>query len=142
MARAIAGNRQSSQHDVRESTMSDCLSFINDIAKQRGQAFGSPMMQDDEIFETLQNFGAIRGSERVLDTAAGTMTLKDATTITRQQVCTQISAYESNSPFFFFTENWDHIIVEELFPAGVLQCFKATGVGGQGGRDQQEFQGR
>ena len=94
VARCIAGQHQSSQHDVRESTMADCLSFIIDIAKQKDRDFGSPMLQDEEVFDTLVNFGAIRGSEKALSKTAATMSLRDATNITKSQVCTRISAYE------------------------------------------------
>ena len=86
VCRAIAGHHQSTQHDVKESTVSDALSFIMDMAVQKKAAVGVSMLTDEELYETLVNFGAVRGSDKSLSKTREAMTLREDTTNTRQQV--------------------------------------------------------
>lgn len=86
VCRAVAGHHQSTQHDVRESSIADTCGYILDLQKEKVVSSGTALMNDEEIFQALENFGLIRGSEKALAKGPGEMTMKDAALIARQQV--------------------------------------------------------
>ena len=83
---ANAGQHQSTQHDVRESPMAYTCACISEMEPHKYRQSGSGMLSDDEIFNCLQSYGLIRGSDKSMDIADREMTLKDATVLQRQQV--------------------------------------------------------
>lgn len=85
ICRAVAGRHQATQHDVREATVAESLNFIGMMAQEKDKKAGTVMFTDDELFKMLDNMGLIRGSEKSLQKGEE-MNMKDATTISRQQV--------------------------------------------------------
>ena len=84
--RAVAGQHQSTQHDVRESTMADTCSYILEMEDQKAKQSGAGMLTDNAIYSCLQSYGLICGSDKSMQVGDKEMTTKEATTIQRQQV--------------------------------------------------------
>jgi len=80
--------------------MGDTCAFIVEMAQNKFQESGQAMLTDDEIFQCLQTFGLIRGSDKAMAKGDKEMTLKEATSIAKSQVYldTMISSYR----FFTF----------------------------------------
>ena len=57
-----------------------------DVAAQKRDTVGFSMLSDEELFQTLVIAGAVRGSDKSLTKTGEAMTLREATTIIRQQV--------------------------------------------------------
>ena len=85
VCRAVAGHHQSTQHDVRESTIADTCGFIMDLQKEKMESCGTPLLNDEEIYKVLETFGLIRGSEKALTGDVSHMTLKRANEIAKNQ---------------------------------------------------------
>ena len=66
--------------------MADVCGFFREMAQQKKDSTGSPYLGDEEIYDCLMTYGLVRGSEKSLERTSETMTLKEATTITRLQV--------------------------------------------------------
>ena len=66
--------------------MADTCSFILELQKGKHSSTGSTLLNDDEIFKTLETFGLIRGSDKTLDKDITQMNLKEAVKIQAQQV--------------------------------------------------------
>ena len=86
VCRRIAGRHQATQHDDKESSIAESLSFLMTMAEEKRKARGTATMTDGELFCVLDNMGMVRGSDKSL-AETGELGIKKATAITKQQVC-------------------------------------------------------
>lgn len=86
VCRAIAGRHQSQQHNVKESSVAECLDYIADMGAEKMKRTGkTAMLTDTEIFNIITTMGLVRGVDKA-ETKAGDMTLKEAETMDKLEV--------------------------------------------------------
>lgn len=88
ICRAVAGRHQSQQHNVKESTIAECLDYIADMGAEKLQRTGgrTSMLTDTEIFNTINTMGLVRGVDKAESKTQGELTLKEADSMDKQQV--------------------------------------------------------
>ena len=86
ICRAVAGRHQSQQHNVKESSIAECLEYIADMGAEKMQRTGkTPILSDTEIFNTINTMGLVRRVDKA-ESKSGEMTLRDAESMDKQQV--------------------------------------------------------